>query len=58
MITTIKKGATKAEIRSLFEKLEQHANKDKGFDAFSFCGIVKFDEDAVEIQKGLRDEWK
>ncbi len=58
MVTTIKSGATKAEIKSLFEKLTSHLNKSKGFDAHKFCGMVKFNEDALEIQKSLRDEWK
>jgi hypothetical protein len=58
MVTTIKKGATKAEIQSLFEELTSHSNKNKGFDAYKFCGTVKFNEDAMEIQKRLRDEWK
>jgi len=58
MVTTIKRGATKAEIQSLFEKLESHSTKSKGFDAHKFCGTVKFNEDALEIQKRLRDEWE
>ena len=58
MVTTIKKGATKAEIQSLFEKLTSRSNKRKGFDAHRFCGTVKFNEDAMDIQKRLRDEWK
>jgi hypothetical protein len=42
MVTTIKKGATKAEIQSLFEELTSYSNKSKGFDAYKFCGTVKF----------------
>ena len=29
-----------------------------GFDAYKFCGAVKFNEDALDIQKRMRDEWK
>jgi hypothetical protein len=58
MVTTIKRGATKAEIRSVFEKLESHTNSKRGFDAHKFCGTVKFNEDALEIQRRLRDEWE
>lgn len=58
MVTTIKRGATKAEIQSLFKKLESHSGKSKGFDAYKFCGTVKFNEDAMVIQKRLRDEWE
>jgi hypothetical protein len=58
MVTTIKKGSTKAEIQSLFEEMESHLYKGKGFDAYKFCGTVKFDDDAMNIQKTLRNEWK
>jgi len=29
----------------------------KNFDAKKFCGALKVDEDALVIQKRLRDEW-
>lgn len=58
MVTTIKRGVTKTEIQSLFEILESHSDESKGFDAYKFCGTVKFNEDAMEIQKRLRNEWK
>lgn len=58
MVTTIKRGATKTEIQSLFETLEGYLDKGKGFDAYKFCGTVKFNEDAMEIQKRLRNEWE
>jgi hypothetical protein len=57
MVTTIKKGASKEEIRTLFEKLKG-SGKNKGFDAYKFCGTIKFKEDGLEIQKRLRDEWR
>lgn len=58
MVSTIKRGASKDEIRSLFLKIEKKNDLKKGFDAFKFCGVVKFKADALEIQKGMRDEWK
>ena len=58
MVTTIKKGASRAEIQSLFEKLANSSIKRKGFDAYKFCGTVKFYKDALDIQKQLRDEWE
>ena len=30
----------------------------KGVDTSKYCGTVKFNEDALAIQKRLRDEWK
>ena len=58
MVTIIKRGATKAEIQSVFEKLASRTSSEKGFDAHKFCGTVKFSEDALEIQRRLRDEWE
>lgn len=58
MVTTIKRGATKDEIQSVFKKIASRSAKRGGFDAYKFCGTVKFNDDALEIQKRLRDEWK
>jgi hypothetical protein len=58
MVTTIKKGSTKEEIQELFEKLAKKSRIIKSFDAYRFCGKVKFKEDGLKIQKQLRDEWK
>lgn len=30
----------------------------KGVDTLKYCGTVKFKEDALVIQKRLRNEWK
>ena len=56
MVTTIKKGWSKAKIQSVFEKLSK-SNR-KGFDAHKFCGTVLFEKEGMKIQKQLRDEWK
>ena len=32
--------------------------KIKGVDTLKYCGTVKFNEDALDIQKRLRNEWK
>jgi len=58
MVTTIKKGASKEEIKSLFLKIERRRGGKKGFDAYKFCGVIKFNENALEIQKKLRNEWE
>jgi hypothetical protein len=33
-------------------------NPKKPFEAHKFCGIMKSDQDAVTIQRRLRDEWE
>jgi hypothetical protein len=58
MVTTIRKGASKKEIQDLFKELENKKKSRRSFDAYKFCGAVKFGEDALEIQKKMRDEWE
>ena len=58
MVTIIKKGASKEEIQALFDRLVNESTIKKGFDAYKFCGKVKFKEDGLKIQKRLRDEWE
>ncbi|MFT7035361.1 MAG: hypothetical protein ACJA2S_003884 [Cyclobacteriaceae bacterium] len=56
MVTVIKKGDSKANIRKALQKIEE---KDvKGFDAKKYCGILKLKEDPLEIQKRMRNEWE
>lgn len=58
MVTTIKKGASKEEISDLFERIAKKVKVKRGFNAYKFCGTVKFKEDGLKIQKRLRDEWE
>jgi len=58
MITTIKKGISKEKIKILFEKLATNSNSCRGFDAYNFRDAVKYNEEAMEIQKQLKDEWR
>jgi len=44
------------DIKKLKQTLADRQIK-KGFDAKKFCGVLKVDEDALVIQKRLRDEW-
>ena len=44
------------DIKNVQEKLAARQSK-KNFDAKKFCGALKVDEDALVIQKRLRDEW-
>ena len=34
------------------------SNKAKGVNTSKYCGTVKFTDDALAIQKRLRDEWQ
>lgn len=56
MVTIIKSGASKKTIDEKLEKLYQQ--EEAGFDAKKFCGSLKLNDDALLIQKRLRDEWK
>ncbi len=58
MTFTLKKGATKEDIKKLNIKLSKSRKPKKGFDAFKHCGVIKLTEDPLVIQKRLRDEWE
>ena len=56
MVTIINKNTSVEEVR---KKLGGAADKSqKQFDAFRFCGKVKFNQNRQVIQKSLRNEWE
>ncbi len=57
MVTVLKSGATKSSIQAILKKLGSKRSK-KGFEAHKFCGVIKLSEDALNIQKRLRNEWE
>jgi len=56
MTITIKKKMTKKELENLLLQFKKKTNSNKK-SLKSVFGIFKFDEDAVMIQKKLRNEW-
>jgi len=56
MVTTLKQGSTKKHIEQLLIRLNKRKTT-KVVDAFKYCGIITLSEDALKIQKYLRDEW-
>jgi len=57
MVTVLRSGAGQRSIQSILKKLEERRSK-KGIDAFKYCGVVKFKEDGLILQKRWRDEWQ
>ena len=57
MIAVLKRGAAKTQVNSLWEKLLSRRAKE-GIDAYKYCGVIQLKEDALDIQKKLRDEWE
>lgn len=55
MATVIKKGDSKIVIHQALQKVQETVRK--GFDAKKFNGILKFEEDPLETQRRMRDEW-
>ena len=53
----LKKGASKKEIAAIEKKLFKR-KLESGFDAKKYNGVIKLKEDALDIQKRLRDEWE
>ena len=58
MVVTIKKGATLEDINEIEKRVFTTIKVKKGFDAKKYNGTVKFEEDAMTIQKKLRNEWE
>ena len=54
MVSILRKGATRQEQLAIKARLQ----KKQSLDIRKFCGILKLQEDPMEIQKQLRDEWK
>ncbi len=50
-----KNNNTKNNIIKIRKKRD---TKIKGIDTSKYCGTVKFNEDALAIQKRLRNEWQ
>lgn len=54
MVSILKKGASQQEQVAIKASLR----KKPALDISKFCGILKLQEDPLEIQKQLRNEWK
>ncbi len=54
MVLVLKKGASKKEI----EVLEKKIKNKTGVDVVKYCGLIKLKEDALTIQKSVRNEWQ
>lgn len=56
MVTVLKQGENKKNMRKLLEDLRKNKER-KGINAQKYCGTIKLKEDALSIQKRIRDEW-
>ena len=57
MVTTLKQGATKKNIKTILKKLKKEL-KPKGVDVYKYLGEISLQKDALDIQKELRNEWQ
>ncbi len=57
MVTVLRQGATKKSIRSVLEKLVKEI-KPIGVDVYKYCGKISLKNDALKIQRELRNEWE
>ena len=56
MVAILKQGATKEYIQKLLDKITKEMHTD-GVNTQKYCGTIKLKEDALTIQKRMRDEW-
>jgi hypothetical protein len=54
MVLILKKGDSEQSIAILLKKMRIK----KGVNTKKYCGSIKLKEDALTIQKQLRDEWE
>ena len=54
MVTVLKKGSDKSSITKILSRVLGI----KGLNAYKYCGVIHLKEDALSIQKKLRNEWK
>ena len=57
MVVVIRKTIKKKDIPKLLKSVKPSIPR-KTFNPMDFCGKVKFNEDALLIQKRLRNEWE
>lgn len=57
MVLILKEGASKKEIEAIEKKLSQEKTI-RGFNAKKYNGILSLNEDPLDIQLKLRDEWE
>lgn len=59
MTIVIKRGDSKEKNLNKLNRLQQNSSKRKQKSFIQFCGALKgvFKEDAIVIQRKLRDEW-
>jgi hypothetical protein len=55
MVTVLKKNESIEKLKQILDNVL--SKKKKGIDASKFSGILKIDDDAVDLQKKMRDEW-
>jgi len=59
MVTVIKRGAKKQSITALLKKaMTAKGSSGKVLNAYQYCGVVKFKEDGLTLQKRWRNEWE
>ncbi|MFW5761710.1 MAG: hypothetical protein ACOCXH_12085 [Cyclobacteriaceae bacterium] len=57
MVTVIKRGSTKEQIKAELDRRDKKKKK-KGIDLDKYCGSINLKEDPLKLQKQWRDEWE
>ena len=56
MVAILKQGATKEYIQKLLDKITKEMHP-TGVNTQKYCGTIKLKDDALTVQKRMRDEW-
>ncbi len=57
MVVVIKRGMSRQRIRALMNKLQAPKKRHREVDVYKYLGVLKLEEDPVELQRRWRDEW-
>jgi hypothetical protein len=57
VVVILKEGSTEEQQRLLWDELSKQRGN-QGMDAWRFCRIFEVQEDALDYQRRIRDEWE
>lgn len=59
MVVVIKRGMSRQRIQALWKKVRERSTAPKRqVDVYKYLGVLKVEEDPVELQRKWRNEWE
>lgn len=59
MVVVIKRGMSRQRIQALWKQVRKHSTPpQRKVDVYKYLGVLKVEEDPVELQRQWRNEWE